>query len=73
MHHGVITIEAGIVGPVTANLDPLLVEVAPTAVAVTHTMKMTAAIIKIDKEVLDIMLLSTEIRETGGNGHGVNL
>ena len=70
MHRGMIMIEAGIVEAVTANLDLLLEEVTPIVAADTHIMKMMAAIVKIGNEALDTMLLSTEIRRTGDNGHG---
>ena len=72
MHNGMIMIEAGAVKAVTANLDLLLEGIAPTAVADTHIMKMTVVIVKTGNEALDTMLLSIEIREIGGDGHGAS-
>ena len=70
MHRGMIMIEAGIAEAVMANLDLLLEEVAPMVVVDIRITKMTVVIVKKGNTILVTMLLSTEIRTTGDNGHG---
>ena len=63
----------GIVGPVTVNPDQPLEEVAPMAAVIIRTTKTIIGFVRANEEILDIILLQSEIRTTGNEMFGANI